>query len=267
MVLDSKLTKIRQAYNVQTFDDWARLSPGDILKLAGIGRVTLDHVRLYLAGHGVTLKDDLTPDFWLANPRKTKIVQQMTAGDDESVLCPFRVVIDSNEQEPFSFVGIRADSDQQNRPLVVPVVWRSLGRHPYQFGDYSVEGFIGRVQVERKSVSDCQSTLLDFRKGGGRDRFTRELQNLSNVEAPLVIVEGSIGQVLERKNEHRAREHRDVAKQLYRSILAMMQDYRVPWFFAESRRMAEITTFRFLERFWKKHAKQAKSTEAMLEQL
>lgn len=267
MVLDSKIQKIRHYYGIWKFEDWQQLSPEDVVKVPGVGQVTLDHIRLYLAGHGVTLKDDQTPEFWLENPKKVRIAQQITEDEDESIVCPFRVAIDSNEQHPFTFVGIKSDSDQKYKPLIVRTVWRSLGRHPYQFGDYSIEGFIGRVQVERKSIADCQGTLLDFRRGGNRERFEQELANLSKVEAALVVVEGSVGQVLSQENERRKREHRLVAKQLHRSILALMQDYQVPWFFAESRRMAEITTFRFLERFWKKHGQREKETESLLAEL
>lgn len=267
MVLNAKIQKIRQYYGVWTFDDWAKLTPEEVLKLPGVGRVTLDHVRLYLAGHGVTLQGDQTPEYWLENPRKVRMVQQMTEEEDESIVCPFVVAVDSNEQQPFAFVGIRSDADQRYKPLMVRTAWKSLGRHPYQFGDYSIVGFIGRVHVERKSIADCQGTLLDFHRGGSRERFEQELANLSKIEASMVVVEGSIGQVLGQQNEHRKREHRQVAKQLYRSIIALMQDYRVPWFFAENRRMAEITTFRFLERFWRQHGKREKETEALLEQL
>jgi hypothetical protein len=42
---------------------------------------------------------------------------------------------------------------------------------------------------------------------------------------------------------------------IYRSLLAWQQDYRVQWAFCESRRMAEITTFRWLYRWWEKHLK------------
>lgn len=267
MVLDSKIQRIRDFYGIWTFDDWSKLKPEQVLKLPGIGQVTLDHVRLYLAGHGVTLLDDGTPEFWRENPRGVVIGQQITEDEDDAVVCPFTVLIDSNEQQPFAFLGIRSDADQQYRPMIVRTEWRSLGRHPNQLGDYSVGGFVGRVHVERKSVNDLQGTLLDFGAGRNRERFEQELANLAGIQAALVVVEGTTPAVLAKENDRRKREHRQVAKQLHRSIIALMQDYRVPWYFAGTRREAEISTFRFLERFWKKHGKREKESQAILAEL
>ena len=44
----------------------------------------------------------------------------------------------------------------------------------------------------------------------------------------------------------------DLRKIVYHSVIAYQQDYRVPWYFCESRRMAEVTAFRLMMRFWRK---------------
>jgi hypothetical protein len=183
----------------------------------------------------------------------------------ESIICPFTVLIDSNEQHPFEFENIRSDANRGNKPLIIHTQWQCLGRHPKQLGDYSIEGFIGRVHVERKSIVDCQSTVLGW--NGARDRFERELFNLSRIEAPLVVVEGTTWDVLNKVNKHRTQSQKVVAKQLHRSLISLMQDYHVPWWFAKSRREAEITTFRWLERFWKKQHEHSQRVLAMLEKL
>ena len=61
MVLDTKILTVRQAFNIESLADWSRVAPDDVLSLDGIGPATLDHIRLYLAGNGQTLKDDRTP--------------------------------------------------------------------------------------------------------------------------------------------------------------------------------------------------------------
>lgn len=182
-----------------------------------------------------------------------------------SIACPFVVLIDSNEQQPFEFNGIRSDANHEYRPLAIFTKWQCLGRHPNQLGDYSIDGFVGRVHVERKSIKDCQGTILGW--SGSRDRFERELLNLSQIEAPLVVVEGSLSAVLSEENEHRTQDHHVIAKQLMRSIIAFQQDYRVSWLFCESRRMAEVVTFRFLERFYRKHTEHSKRVRSMLSNL
>lgn len=188
-----------------------------------------------------------------------------TTSTSELIACPFVVLIDSAEQTPFTFEHIRADANHGYREMIVRTEWRCLGRHPHQLGDYSVDGFVGRVHVERKSVQDCQGTLLGF--SGSRERFEQELANLASIEASLVVVEGSLATVLSTANERRTREHRVIAKQLHRSILALVQDYHVPWLFCEDRRMAEISTFRFFERFWRKQTEQTRRVKAMLAKL
>lgn len=188
-----------------------------------------------------------------------------TTSSSEPLVCPFVVLIDSAEQTPFAFEHIRADANHGHREMIVRTEWRCLGRHPRQLGDYSVDGFVGRVHVERKSVHDCQNTILGF--SGSRDRFEQELANLAGIDAPLVVVEGSLQTVLATTNDHRTREHKVIAKQLLRSILAFQQDYRVPWVFADSRRMAELIAFRWLERFWKKHTEHAARVRRMLARL
>lgn len=106
--------------------------------------------------------------------------------------------------------------------------------------------------VERKSLEDCQTTLLGF-SDGHRERFERELDNLQHTAAAMVVVECDLCELLNSAPAYGRRSRQHNAKTLLRSVLAYQQDYRVPWLFAGSRRMAEIATFRFLERFWRKH--------------
>lgn len=181
----------------------------------------------------------------------------------EPLLNPFVVVIDTAEQHPFTFAGIHADSDRKNRLLrFVPgvnIVRQCLGRHPHSLGDYSIEGMIGRVHVERKSMEDAHGTLLGWPdadgNGGRRERFERELANLANCECAAVIVECSFGQLVAQAPEYDSGKKTAAcnAKILERSVIAYQQDYQVPWLFCDDRRAAEIVTFRFLERFWMKH--------------
>lgn len=265
MVLDSRIQRVKDWYAIHTWTDWQALTPADVLSVPEVGPSTLDHIRLYLAAHKVTLRDDRTPRFWLDHLKaKARVVHQMT-DQDKLLVCPFVVIVDSAEQQPWTFDGIHADAVDDNRGVIVQTETGSLGRHPDGFGDYSIKGYERQVAIERKSVQDCQSTILSW--GEGRDRFEQELHNLSCIQASLVIVEGTFWQVVDHQVDRRKTEHSSIRKQVMRSIIAFQQDYRVPWLFCDSRRLAEVTAFRFLERFWKKQLKAAKEAEKALASL
>ena len=122
------------------------------------------------------------------------------------VRLPWRVVIDTAEQQPYTFANLSADADHHNRPIAVQTVTRCLGRYPHSLGDYSLESVDGSYYdpaawcyVERKSLEDCQGTLLGF-ADGHRERFERELANMRDVflagGACLVVVECDLCELL-----------------------------------------------------------------------
>ena len=170
------------------------------------------------------------------------------------ITCPFTVIIDTAEQHRFEFKNIKGDSEQDYERFEVPTLLQCLGRHPDSLGDYSLVGGMGRCHIERKSMQDMQSTLLGF-ADGHRDRFESELANLSKIEAPLVVVECTKEQFILNAPEHGKKTKKENAKILYRSIIAIEQDYRVQVEWSGSREMAELDTFRWLYRFWEKNLK------------
>lgn len=188
---------------------------------------------------------------------------------NEPLLNCFNILIDTAEQQPFTFDGIHADADRGNRLLVVSpglnLFRECLGRHPHSLGDYSIAGYVGRCHVERKSMDDAHGTILGFERSAGgdavvadsgrRNRFEQELANLANCECAAVVVECSFGELLARAPEYdlgkkTAKLNRKI---LARSIIAWHQTYPVPWLFCDDRRAAEVITFRWMERFWEKH--------------
>ena len=185
----------------------------------------------------------------------------MTA--NEPIAVPFTILVDSAEQQSWRFTGLKADARQNYRPLMVTTAWRCLGRHPNSLGDYSIEGFQDRVAIERKSVDDCRGTVLGWPKkekdgttiqgASRRERFESELTNLAKIHASVVIVEGSLYDVCCGLPEEvfGAKPREVVAKILFRSILAFQMDYKVPWIFCETARMAESAAFRWLERYYR----------------
>lgn len=182
--------------------------------------------------------------------------------------CPFTILVDTAEQHAFAFQEIYGDADRNGRLLVISqgtnLVRQCLGRHPNSLGDYSIQGFVGRCHVERKSMEDAHGTILGFTKTvdgqpvedrGRRERFERELANLANIECGCVVVECSLGDLLKHAPEYELGKKTGLCnrKILSRPINAWLQDYGTPFIFCDSRRHAEVATFRWLERFWKKH--------------
>ncbi len=182
---------------------------------------------------------------------------------------PYSIIVDSAEQRPFTFNGMKGDSYYQNKDLIVPTIRRSLGAGK---ADYSLDGFEGQVHVERKSMEDAISTILGFGTDERcrRDRFEEELEFLSSIPVGFVVVECSLDQILlnmpdygweklektypdlnedQLKKEKIARNR----KVLYRQVLAWQSDFKVRWLFMWNRQAAESATFRILDRFFRKN--------------
>jgi hypothetical protein len=181
---------------------------------------------------------------------------QKSAGD--VFASPFVVLIDSMEQHPFSFRGVRADISDMNaaqRKLFESGQWDGFVQVQTKYkalgasnGDYSIEGFEGRCHLERKSMEDCHGTVLGW--GDRRERFKRELANLAEMQSAAVVVECSFGDLLASAPEHGKKSAAENRKILFRQILSWQQRFRVPWMFCDSRGMAELFAYRWFERFF-----------------
>lgn len=173
------------------------------------------------------------------------------------------LIQDSREQFPWSFRNIKAHKQpDQSSPknagkvnrVILPVEVAAL-----QSGDYSIKGYENLIAIERKSVQDAWGTF-----GGGRDRFERELQRLTEMVRSggfaAVIVEGSISACLEadQQKQHQSGKKKFTAASFFRSILAWQQDYPVQWLFCDSRYIAENACYRYLDRFHRKRAEAEK---------
>lgn len=150
---------------------------------------------------------------------------------------PEIVLIDQREKLPYTFEGLQADRAAGGGLLSVTTAETLL-----ETGDYTLSGYADRIAVERKSLDDLYGTL-----GQGRRRFERELERLAALRVAAVVIEASLQDVL----QHPPVLSQMSPKAVYRSILAWTIRYpTVHWLPCGCRRLAEVTTFRLLEKFW-----------------
>lgn len=178
MVLESKIQAVKEAHGISSLEDWQSITPADVLAVDGVGPVTLDHVRLYLSARNATLLNDMTPEYWKRNLGNVAICHEMTPDEKRDVL-PFRIVIDSNEQAPFSFQGLK---NSKGREWLVPTVKRRL---PVDTGDYQVDG-ISDVSIEKKEhVAELYSWL------GNREEAKKQIENMNGWLRVSFVIIGS----------------------------------------------------------------------------
>lgn len=122
------------------------------------------------------------------------------------------VVIDTREQEPYSF-----------DPRLVAAMRGALPA-----GDYSVEGLEDRVAVERKTLDDFVSTVIH-----SRGRFREELRKLGGYRAACVVVEAGLLDVMQKR--YRGEAHPNA---VLGNALSIILDYGVPVFFCTNRQAA-----------------------------
>ena len=161
------------------------------------------------------------------------------------VTAPFTIAIDTREQRPYTFAGIRDNSRS------VSVARKVTTLHS---GDYSIVGCETEIAIERKSKADLFGTL-----GKGRERFERELQRLNGGEYKfaLILVECEWSEVF----EYPPARSKLSPKVVFRTVNAWEQRYRgVHWSFMPSRELAEVKAYRCLERFWKVSADKKQTT-------
>ena len=158
---------------------------------------------------------------------------------------PFTILVDTREQGRYWFAGLRQDKADGGRPLCVDTEYGTLSTGDYSIAGSSPDGrpWSDLVCVERKSFEDLISTLASR-----RDDFKAEHARMASRKFAAVVIEASWTDIFER--EHYSRLPR---RNVYRTAISWQVRYRVPWMFMGSRGLAEATTFRILEKFWREH--------------
>ena len=135
-----------------------------------------------------------------------------------------RILIDSREQLPFTFSRYEAATEV----VALPV------------GDYSLPGFQDRAAIERKSLEDLISCLMN----SNRERFEKELARGRFFDLFCVVVEATLADI----SQGRYRSEMKVHSAL-QSIITFQVRYRVPFIWAGNRAGAEYMTYSLLAKF------------------
>lgn len=156
----------------------------------------------------------------------------------ECLQCPFTVLIDSREQAPYAFLGLRSNADEGNLPIIVPTM-----RVAMVTGDYGLFG-LPRIAIERKSKEDL------FASVARRDNFEDRLERMTRLDFAAVVIEAEFSEIMTRPPKYTKYQ----PKSLMRTLMAWMIRYRgVHWLPMPDRWAAEQATFRLIERYWKDH--------------
>lgn len=110
-------------------------------------------------------------------------------------------------------------------------------------GDYSLAGFTDLVAVERKELSDFINCLTH-----DRDRFLREVDRLRGYESAALVIESTIEQI--RQCQYRAKVDPNT---IIQSAFSLMANYRLPIYFAGTRKNGESFVYDFI-RHYHRHA-------------
>ena len=161
---------------------------------------------------------------------------------------PFRVLVDTSEQLPYSFAALRADADQGGGPLIIKTT-----RCKLQSGDYSIEGYERMVAVERKTASDLAGTLT-----GGRKRFVAEMERLREYDGAWIVVEAELSTLF-----------RGVPfasgftpKTITRTAMFWQLRYRnIHWWCCPGREIAEQVTYQLLRTWWRERIERPRCVE------
>jgi ERCC4-type nuclease len=115
---------------------------------------------------------------------------------------------------------------------------------PYQYdgairktlvtGDYSVTGMEDKVAFERKSLFDLLGVM-----GTNRDRFAAEISRLRDFPYPAVIVEATLREVLIAESQIHWNSRLG-------TLVSWSLKNRIPFWFCDNRRLAEILVERLL---------------------
>lgn len=136
------------------------------------------------------------------------------------------VVVDTREQEPYSFPPRRFVVERRALPA----------------GDYSLAGLEREVAVERKTAEDFVHTVIR-----DRDRFRKELLKLAEYDRACVVIEAGLDDLL--GGAYRSGAH---PSSVVGAALSIIVDYGIPVYFCSNRQCACRFVEEYLLRYYRR---------------
>lgn len=134
------------------------------------------------------------------------------------------ILIDTCEQRPYTFSR-----------------WKAYCvRDTLKTGDYSVLGYQDHITVERKSLNDFYRSI-----GAERSRVLRSIRRMTSYQCRLLVVESSATSVFHPEDDKHTKLHKN---SVWGSVTSILCDFGVPVFLADTRKIGEEITYRFLKR-------------------
>ncbi len=137
-----------------------------------------------------------------------------------------RVIIDTREQNPFTFTGKYYEGVELERG-VLPT------------GDYSLAGLSDRIAIERKSLDDLLGCLTKH-----RGRFEAELNRARGLDVFAIVVEAGWQELAQGAYRSRMKPHAAC-----QSVMSFIVKYGHPFLFGGSRAAAEYLCWSVLHQF------------------
>lgn len=138
------------------------------------------------------------------------------------------VIIDTREQHPLSLAPMRME------------------RGGLVTGDYTAKGYERKISIERKSLADLTQSL-----GRERERFDKELHRILAYPHRMLMIEGSLQEVM---------EHRYISRISPSAVISSLLGYAshgIPFLFCGNREQMSDFVKRFIfisvQRIWREN--------------
>lgn len=164
---------------------------------------------------------------------------------------PLTIIVDTREQFPYTFPGLRAEHLPLTTPIADILSGKSAGlsdpaggksaglsepaggveivTRKLPAGDYSIAGLEAVVAVERKELDDFVSTVIH-----DRERWIAEVRLLARMPHPLILIEATLRDILDRR--YTAAVHPEA---LVGEIISLQVAWQIPVFMAGDRQAAQ----------------------------